>query len=403
MDYRDSSSIDSAVKDLVSKHPITCGTFYLDNQTCNGISVPVLRIQANPQSTIPVLFTGGVHGCELVPPDALLSFCSKLLIAFDTPDDITYPLFTDVGGITYEPYTIDNAAVTRILNKFSLFVVPCANPDGRDYSLSVNDDDHKFWRKNYRRDDDNCPGVDINRNFPLAWDADTYYTAAAALKVNTSKDPCSPVFRGYTQAPPPSLASTEPETQNLINLVAQQRIRYLVDVHMLGRTILYPWGMEIDQSTNASQTFFNTAYDHQRDGKLGSVYGEYVPNGGPDPRHQLLDKLRELADSMVTAIARSAGSDSTAVARSTYTAKQSIGLYPTTGAFDDYTFGQQFLNPNPNPDTTYAFTLECGYERVTSARSVDDDGGFTPVFTKQYPKVEREVHTALFGLLAAIS
>ena len=402
--YKNSSQIDSAVNNLVSSHRTTCGRLDLDNPTYNNITVPALRLQANPQSTIPVLFTGGVHGNELVPPDALLSFCDNLLTAFDAQRGVDYLPFTDGSGTTYASFTIDKAAVARILNTFTLFVVPCVNPDGRDYSLSGQDKAHKLWRTNCRPPDgnDQCGGVDINRNFPIAWDADIYFSPAAIPDVNTSKDPCDAIFRGYTQAPPPNAQSTEPETQNLINLVAQQRIQYLVDVHMLGRTVLYPWGMDWDQSTDQSQTFFNTAYDGKRDGKKGSAYGEYVPNSSSLARGQLLDRLRELADAMVTAIGGSvAGSSPTAIARSIYTAKQSVGLYPTTGVFDDYTFAQQFLNLASA--TTYAFTLECGYEKKPSTGSgADDDGGMTPNLTKQYPKVEREVHAALFGFLAAI-
>jgi hypothetical protein len=398
MGYKTSTSIENALQGLASSYPNTCSQFYLTQSTHEQVRVPAVRIHAGAQSLTPVLFTGGVHARELVPPDTLLSFCNNLLWAYDNGSDVIYSDFTDTDGNPYDQYIVDNSTVKTILENFSLFVVPCVNPDGRNFVLSASDPAHKMWRKN-RRPDPTCPGVDINRNFPFVWDADTYYAPSVVSTINTSKNPCAYNFRGYTQAPSPNTGA-EPETQNLIDLVAQQRIQYLVDVHMSGRNVLYPWGMETDQSTNASQNFSNSSFDRNRDGLTGSAYGEYLPNNATSPRGQLLDRLAQLADSMAAEVTNSAGSDPTAIGRSTYIAKQSVLLAPTTGAFDDYTFGQQFVNTSLA--TTCAFTLECGFEGGNPNDPDDRDGGFAPDFDTQYPKVEREVHAALFGLFKAI-
>jgi hypothetical protein len=388
MNYKTSSSIDNALQGMATQYPDTCAKFYLDEPTWAAKNVPAVRIQEGIDSLTPVLFTGGVHGRELAPPDALLSFCENLLDADFNGTDVIYSAFTDASGITYDQYIVDIATVRRILNTFSLFVVPCVNPDGRDFVLFSSDKAHKMWRKN-RRPDPTCVGVDINRNFPFVWDVDTYYKPSVIQDIHVSKVRCDPKFRGNTQAPPPD-SGPEPETQNLINLVAQQSIQYLVDVHMFGRNVFYPWGMDTDQIADTTQTFSNATWDGKRDGPDQNVYGEYLPA-------TLLTTLVQLADAMGTEIKRSAGANPTAIARSAYTAKQSALAGATTGAFDDYTFGQQFLHPRSDAASTCAFTLECGYEKPG-----DDDGGFAPHPDTQYPKVEREVHAALFGLLNAI-
>jgi hypothetical protein len=381
--YKDSSAIDTALQGLATQYGNTCGKFYLNQSTYGNLQVPAVRIQAGDDvNQVPVLFTGGVHARELAPPDALLSFCDKLLDADFTGMDIIYPPFTDASGTSYDQYIVSASTARNILKNFVLFVVPCVNPDGRDFVVSATTPAQSQWRKNRRPDP--CIGVDINRNFPFVWDVDTYYLPSAITGVQVSKKPCNLLFRGYS--------TPEPETQNLIDLVAAQRFQYLVDVHMSGRTILYPWGMETDQSTDSSQNFSNTIFDGKRDGPFHSAYGEYLPNSATDPRGELLTRLSQLAGAMVAEIKKSAGSNSSAITRSTYTAKQSVLAGPTTGAFDDYTFGQQFLYPSLK--TTCAFTLECGRE--------PDDGGFAPNYVTQYPKVEREVHAALFGLLNAI-
>jgi hypothetical protein len=400
MGYKLSAGIDTALQNLAASYPNTCSQFTLNQPSRENNQVTAVQISAAaPGDATPVLFTGGIHARELAPPDALLSFCAKLLDSYANSTDVVYPAFTDTTGTVYDEYTVDASTVTSILQNFSLFVVPCANPDGRNYVLSSKQ--NALWRKN-RFPDPNCtvtgplgsgPGVDINRNFPFVWDADTYYAPSVVPNVGSSKTPCDENFRGYD---PP-----EPETQNLIDLVSAQTIEYLVDVHMQGRKVYYPWGMDTDQSTDATQTFSNTAYDRQRDGIFANAYGEYMPNNDVDTRPNLLDRLVSLANAMVAEIINSAGSDPTAIARSTYTAQQSSKLYMTTGAFDDFVFGQQFLNTNL-PDTC-AFTLECGL-KAGSRRNDPGDGewGFWPDFVTQYPKVEREVHAALFGLLNAI-
>jgi len=380
--YKTPQEIDDALQALATQYADTCGKFYLNSRTYDLQRVPAVRIQEGTDSTLtPVLLTGGVHGRELVPPDALLSFCDNLLDADFNGTDIIYSPFTDASGTAYDQYIVGISTVRNILQNFSLFVVPCVNPDGRAFVQS--DKQNAMWRKN-RRPDQPCPGVDINRNFPFVWDVDTYYLPSVISEIQVDQEACKRRFRGYSKP--------EPETKNLIDLVAEQSIQYLVDVHMSGRTVLYPWGMDTDQSADATQTFANTSWDGKRDGPNHGAYGEYLPDSNSDPRGQLLTRLVQLADAMVAEIKNSAGSNTAAIAASTYTAKQSTRAGPTTGAFDDYTFGQQFLYPTLK--TTCAFTLECGKE--------PDDGGFSPDYVTQYPKVEREVHAALFGLFNAI-
>ncbi|MFC9999575.1 M14 family zinc carboxypeptidase [Nocardia sp. NPDC127526] len=400
MGYQTSSAIDATVTALAAGFSSHATKFTLPIPTHDNKSIVGLKIaNASAPDRIPVLFTGGVHAREWAPPDALLGFCTRLLAAATTNTAITYAPFTDADGVVYEGYTVSAARVQAIADKFDVFVVPCANPDGRDFSMRGAAQLHKMWRKNRRPDP--CPGVDLNRNFAITWDADTYFSAAAAPTANVSKNPCSDVFRG------PSPAS-EPETRNLAALVANERIQYLVDVHMSGRTILFPWGMETDQSNEPGKSFLNPLFDRTplnpaggRDGLLGTAYAEFVPDNVLDPRGRLHERLRLLADSMALEILTSAGPNPNAKRRSTYIPKQSVGLYPTTGAFDDFTFSTQFTNPLlPN---IHAYTLECGLERGgIPSDPTDDDGGFWPDFVKQFPKVEREVHAALFGLLSAI-
>lgn len=398
MGYKTSTTIDDALIRLENGSNGTCSRIGLGRPTHEGKQITGARIRSGSDDAIPVLVIGGVHARELAPPDALLSFCEQLVTAFENGFDIVLSA-TSSGGVDYPEHVIPNATVASLVEAFDLWVFPCVNPDGRDFALASSAQLNKTWRKNRRPDD--CIGVDINRNFPIAWDAARYYTPLALPTVHTSTNPCDESFRGYTDAPVPLPHGPEPETENLTDLIGEFPFEYFVDIHMFGRKILWPWGMERDQVTNTTQTFTNPAFDHLRDALQGNAYGEYIPDTLVDPRGQLRQRLQTLATAMADEIVATAGADATARARSAYTPEQSIGLYPTTGASDDYAFSTQFLDPNrPN---VHAFTIEAGQGVGGNPFDVkDDDGGFWPDFVTQFPKVEREIHAALYGLLRNI-
>ena len=62
-------------------------------------------------------------------------------------------------------YVIDNyrfnPKLQTALTRNTLYMVPCLNPDGFEYSRNH----FSFWRKNRRNNGDGTFGVDLNRNF----------------------------------------------------------------------------------------------------------------------------------------------------------------------------------------------------------------------------------------------
>jgi murein tripeptide amidase MpaA len=58
-----------------------------------------------------------------------------------------------------------NPKIISALTKNTLYVVPCLNPDGFEYSRKH----YSFWRKNRRKNPDGSYGVDLNRNFSVGW------------------------------------------------------------------------------------------------------------------------------------------------------------------------------------------------------------------------------------------
>jgi murein tripeptide amidase MpaA len=323
-----------------------------------------------------VLLTGGAHAREWVPPDALVTLLARLLDAYVAGSDLTIPAFTDTAATPDVPYaaaTIAAAEVKGIVEGVELFVLPCINPDGRAFTQSS--PANAMWRKNRRPppSGSTCRGVDPNRNTDIAWDYERYYSRSGAAANSASKDPCDPqVYVGPA-------AASEPEVRNVAALLLDEDIEFYVDVHSFSRKLLYPWGMDGNQTRDPSQNYTNSDWDGRRDGTVGGAYGEYIPAAA-------LDRHVRVGTAMHDAIVDGAGADRRARDRSDYAVEPGLALYPTTGTFSDYAYSIR------DDASITSFTLECGSD-------ADGEGGFQPV-PAIYPKIEREVHLALLAMLS---
>jgi carboxypeptidase T len=390
--YLSSAALTDRLRSLASAHADVCELELLANRTHEGREVHALRIGKGASI---VVILGGVHAREWAPPDALLSFAEALVGAYAGGGSLEHPEWADETAdlpITYAAWSVPAADVKRLVDGVTLVLVPLVNPDGRDFTLAGRDDLHFMWRKNRRPAAPRhpgpwCVGVDLNRNYDIAWDFERYYTAEAASQVQSSKQTCDPqIFIG------PSAAS-EPETQNMQALVERLRPSHFMDVHSYARDILFPWGMDDDQARDPTENFHNPDWDrqgphHGRDGAGGS-YGEYLPS-------TLAARNAAIARRMRDAIRDQAGRNPTARHRSIYTVKQALGLYPTTGTSDDYCTALTMLDGSRPPIA--AFTLECGIDQAPDDPT-DNEGGFHPDYTTKFPKIEREVHAAVLALV----
>jgi murein tripeptide amidase MpaA len=382
----------------------------------NGASAGYVKIgatvPASPANRNAVLISGGVHARELVPPDAIISFVEKLLAAYKATSDVVYPSWTSpVDGTVYDSFIIAWPHIKPVVERLDLYVAPCVNADGRDWVVQklpagtdkATQDLHKLWRKNRRpapagSTSDWCVGVDINRNFDILWDYKTHFDLTVTdshgvsdLGLDTSDDPCNQ----ETYAGPS--AESEPETQNLASLMRTKNISYFLDVHSIGREILYSWGLDTNQSGDASQSFTNPAKDHIRDGVHHTAYSEYIPTATAAAVAAMAQRMADFI------LKKAGGSNATAQARSVYQPKQSADLYITSGAADDYCFSRWFTAAQAGTPISpvMAFTIEVGSDKDDG--SAEAEGGFNSDYVKYFPKIEREVHAALWGFLTAVA
>ena len=89
-----------------------------------------------------MLFTGSIHAREWVGHELALKFISYMA----------------------ENQTID-PVLEKSLTESTMYMVPCLNPDGYEYSRKH----FSFWRKNRRVNHDGTIGVDLNRNFSIGF------------------------------------------------------------------------------------------------------------------------------------------------------------------------------------------------------------------------------------------
>ena len=156
------------------------------------IAVAITKDVHNHDQKPALFYTGTIHAREWIGIELSLAFAQHI-----------------IEHIEYDP------RLKRILDSTTLYMVPCANPDGFEYSRNH----FSFWRKNRRKNADGSFGVDLNRNFSVGF---------APSKATTSN-----VYSG----PEPF---SEPETRALRDFVlAHKNITIALDYHSQGN-VFFP-------------------------------------------------------------------------------------------------------------------------------------------------------------------
>jgi hypothetical protein len=193
----------------------------------------------------PALFyTGTIHAREWIGIELSLSFAKYILEHID-----------------YDP------KLNRLLDKTTLYMVPCANPDGFEYSRNH----FAFWRKNRRKNSDGSFGVDLNRNFSVGF--------------SPNKDMTSNVYSGPH-------AFSEPETVALRDFVlAHTNITIALDYHSQGNVFFPAHNFIHEDAVDAVDLNLlagNMAEEIRK--KSGREYGVHM---GKPPTHLISGSGRE--------------------------------------------------------------------------------------------------------------
>ncbi len=316
--YLSESAIQSCILYIAGTYPSLAQARVLPETSVEGRTIRSLKIgNGSGSDRHGVLFIGGVHARELINPDLLVTLALKICQAYSTNTGLTF------GGKSYAASTIK-----LIVDALDLYFLPLVNPDGRAYVQSPTGD--AWWRKNRSLNPGlPCRGVDLNRNFDFLWSSG----------IGTSASSCSDIYKG-------SAPFSEPETRNVRSMFDSfPHIHCFVDVHSYSELVLYPWGDDDNQIANPTMNFQNAAYNGVRGTPGDSAYREYMVSSE-------LDWFTKTAIRVRDTIA--------AVRGRTYTAEQSIGLYPTTATSDDYAYARHLTDSSKNK--VRGFTIETARE-----------------------------------------
>ena len=113
--------------------------------TYEGRDIVLAKISTNVEAADEkpaMLFTGSIHAREWIGHELALKFIEYVA----------------------ENQTVD-PELEKSLESSSIYMVPCLNPDGYEYSR----EHFSFWRKNRRVNHDGTIGVDLNRNFSIGF------------------------------------------------------------------------------------------------------------------------------------------------------------------------------------------------------------------------------------------
>jgi len=122
-----------------------------------------------------LLYTGTIHAREWIGIELSLSFAKYILEHID-----------------YDPQ------LNAILDKTTLYMVPCANPDGFEYSRNH----FSFWRKNRRRNADGSFGVDLNRNFEVGFEKNNVMASNVYSGPHPFSEPETQALRDFALSHP---------------------------------------------------------------------------------------------------------------------------------------------------------------------------------------------------------
>ena len=190
-EYRDFDAISAHLRQLAALAPERVQLQAIGGSV-EGRPLWALRIGGGPGST-PMLIDGTQHAREWIAAMVTTCVADRLVMGYDR-----------------------DPAIRAFVDRTELWVVPVVNPDGYEYSWGS----RRFWRKNRR----GGYGVDLNRNFDVAWGG-----------AGSSRERRSDTFHG-------DYAFSEPETAAMRDLVKREHIALHVDFHAYGQLLLYPWG-----------------------------------------------------------------------------------------------------------------------------------------------------------------
>ncbi len=196
-EYRNPEEIEQLTLDFANKFPNLTKRISI-GKSVEGRDIWAVKISDNAdidESSEPaVLFNSMHHAREVMGPEVAIDIMETLLSGYG-----------------------NDTQITKWVDSYEIWVMPMFNVDGNNKMWTKD----KWWRKNNQ----GGYGVDLNRNYPSGWN-----------KCNGSSGwRSSQTYRG----PDPA---SEPETQAMMNFIANVRPVFDISYHSYSELVIYPFG-----------------------------------------------------------------------------------------------------------------------------------------------------------------
>ncbi len=195
-DYKNPQEVEDLLREVHAAHPDITEIKSI-GKSLEGRDIWAIKISDNVRmdEIEPAILVNGMHHArEVMTPEI-------------TTDMVTY-LTSNYGKLP---------EVTRWVNETEIWIIPMFNVDGNTKMW----DGNSMWRKNTR----NGHGVDLNRNYPYGWNSCNGSSASTGAQD----------YRGTAPA-------SEPETQAMMNLVAEIKPVFDISYHSYSEIVIYPYG-----------------------------------------------------------------------------------------------------------------------------------------------------------------
>ncbi|XP_033179297.1 zinc carboxypeptidase-like isoform X1 [Bombus impatiens] len=206
--YHRLDSIYSWLDSLVTQYPkivkpITGGSSY-EGRSIRGVKISYK--EGNPG----IFLEGGIHAREWISPAVVTYILNELILS-------------------------DDSRVRYMAESYDWYIFPVFNPDGYEYTHTVN----RLWRKTRRPSGRGCYGADPNRNWNFHW-----------AEGGTSRNPCSDIYPG-------DKAFSETETRTMSRYIdsIHDKIFSYVAFHSYSQLLLIPYGHTNKRISNYNDLF----------------------------------------------------------------------------------------------------------------------------------------------------
>ena len=202
--------LSSELYTLSTAYPTICRLTTI-GQSWENRQLYIMKISDNPGVDEPepeICFLANQHAREWVTEEVALGLIEYLLQNYSTD--------------TY---------VKSLVDRTQIWILPLANPDGKEYTHTTD----RTWRKNRRNNGGGVYGVDLNRNFSYQW----------GNLSGGSNDSTSSVYFG-------PYAFSEPEDIAFRDFVQSRNLDLVINYHSYGQHIMYPWAWSYSPLSNIS-------------------------------------------------------------------------------------------------------------------------------------------------------